>query len=145
MLWNINFVLLVFSVELCGIWRLEGHSQQSTLVIWKIYPGFGNAQPLQCSFCFTSLQMELADIKDIYVRKKEIPFSSEQKWMAVKCTLKNQVKQTEAGAGFMFLIVHLNKGHEMLSLQQIMFSGVNYVGRKRNKPQNSQLEWIFSL
>ncbi|NXO66771.1 AT2C2 ATPase, partial [Phainopepla nitens] len=37
-----------------------------------------------------AMKMELADIKDIYVRKKEIPFSSEQKWMAVKCTLKNQ-------------------------------------------------------
>lgn len=89
--------------------------------------------------------MELADIKDIYVRKKEIPFSSEQKWMAVKCTLKNQVKQTEAGAGFVFLIVQLNNGHEMVSLQQIMFSRVNYVGRKRKKPQNSQLGWKFGF
>lgn len=60
--------------------------------------------------------MELADIKDIYVRKKEIPFSSEQKWMAVKCTLKNQVKQTVVLAGFMFLIVRLDNGHEMVSL-----------------------------
>uniref|UniRef100_A0A8C3QW45 Calcium-transporting ATPase n=1 Tax=Cyanoderma ruficeps TaxID=181631 RepID=A0A8C3QW45_9PASS len=33
---------------------------------------------------------ELADIKNIHVRKKEIPFSSEQRWVAVKCTLKNQ-------------------------------------------------------
>lgn len=49
--------------------------------------------------------MELADIKDIYVRNKEIPFSSEQKWMAVKCTLKNQVKQTVVLLSFMFLIV----------------------------------------
>ncbi|NWX03402.1 AT2C2 ATPase, partial [Caloenas nicobarica] len=39
---------------------------------------------------FSFAQITLADIKDIYVRKKEIPFSSEQKWMAVKCTLKNQ-------------------------------------------------------
>uniref|UniRef100_A0A8C0QUS5 Calcium-transporting ATPase n=1 Tax=Canis lupus dingo TaxID=286419 RepID=A0A8C0QUS5_CANLU len=30
------------------------------------------------------------DIKDSYVRKKEIPFSSEQKWMAVKCSPKNE-------------------------------------------------------
>lgn len=60
--------------------------------------------------------MELADIKDIYVRKKEIPFSSEQKWMAVKCTLKSQVKQTVVLAGFMLLIVHLNNGLEMVSL-----------------------------
>lgn len=60
--------------------------------------------------------MELADIKDIYVRKKEIPFSSEQKWMAVKCMLKNQVNQTVLLAGFVFLIVHSDNGHEMVSL-----------------------------
>uniref|UniRef100_A0A8C3IHR6 Calcium-transporting ATPase n=1 Tax=Chrysemys picta bellii TaxID=8478 RepID=A0A8C3IHR6_CHRPI len=36
------------------------------------------------------LAMKVGDIKDIYIRKKEIPFSSEQKWMAVKCMLKNQ-------------------------------------------------------
>lgn len=35
--------------------------------------------------------MDLSDIKDAYVRKKEIPFSSEQKWMAVKCSRKNEV------------------------------------------------------
>lgn len=60
--------------------------------------------------------MELAYIKDIYVRKKEIPFSSEQKWMAVKCTLKNKVKQTVVLAGFMFLIMLLNNGHGTVSL-----------------------------
>lgn len=36
-------------------------------------------------------QMDLSDIKDSYVRKKEIPFSSEQKWMAVECRPKNEV------------------------------------------------------
>lgn len=35
--------------------------------------------------------MDLSDIKDSYVRKKELPFSSEQKWMAVKCSPKNEV------------------------------------------------------
>lgn len=35
--------------------------------------------------------MDLSDIKDSYVRKQEIPFSSEQKWMAVKCSPKNEV------------------------------------------------------
>lgn len=60
--------------------------------------------------------MELADIKDIYVRKKEIPFSSEQKWMAVKCALKNEVKRPMVFVGFMFLIVQFNNGHEMVSL-----------------------------
>lgn len=75
--------------------------------------------------------MELADIKDIYARKKEIPFSSEQKWMAVKCTLKNQVKQAVLWAGFVFLIVHFNNGHEMVSLQQTVLSEVKCI-RRRN-------------
>ncbi|XP_023101803.2 calcium-transporting ATPase type 2C member 2 isoform X2 [Felis catus] len=34
------------------------------------------------------VEMGLADVKDSYVRKKEIPFSSEQRWMAVKCSPK---------------------------------------------------------
>uniref|UniRef100_A0A8D2NWQ0 P-type Ca(2+) transporter n=1 Tax=Zosterops lateralis melanops TaxID=1220523 RepID=A0A8D2NWQ0_ZOSLA len=50
-------------------------------------------QPTEGALIALAMKMELADIKDIYVRKKEIPFSSEQKWMAVKCTLKNQVNQ----------------------------------------------------
>ncbi|KFO12367.1 Calcium-transporting ATPase type 2C member 2, partial [Balearica regulorum gibbericeps] len=47
-------------------------------------------QPTEGALIALAMKMELADIKDTYVRKKEIPFSSEQKWMAVKCTLKNQ-------------------------------------------------------
>ncbi|NWR72321.1 AT2C2 ATPase, partial [Centropus unirufus] len=47
-------------------------------------------QPTEGALIALAMKMELADIKDIYIRKKEIPFSSEQKWMAVKCTLKNQ-------------------------------------------------------
>ncbi|KAM6324706.1 calcium-transporting ATPase type 2C member 2 [Podargus strigoides] len=47
-------------------------------------------QPTEGALIALAMKMELADIKDIYVRKKEIPFSSEQKWMAVKCTLKSQ-------------------------------------------------------
>ncbi|NXE89152.1 AT2C2 ATPase, partial [Menura novaehollandiae] len=47
-------------------------------------------QPTEGALIALAMKMELADIKDIYVRQKEIPFSSEQKWMAVKCTLKNQ-------------------------------------------------------
>ncbi|NWS67439.1 AT2C2 ATPase, partial [Crotophaga sulcirostris] len=47
-------------------------------------------QPTEGALIALAMKMELADVKDIYVRKKEIPFSSEQKWMAVKCTLKNQ-------------------------------------------------------
>ncbi|NXN72585.1 AT2C2 ATPase, partial [Himantopus himantopus] len=47
-------------------------------------------QPTEGALVALAMKMELADIKDTYVRKKEIPFSSEQKWMAVKCALKNQ-------------------------------------------------------
>ncbi|XP_014434866.2 calcium-transporting ATPase type 2C member 2 isoform X1 [Pelodiscus sinensis] len=47
-------------------------------------------QPTEGALIALAMKMELSDIKDIYVRKKEIPFSSEQKWMAVKCMLKNQ-------------------------------------------------------
>ncbi|KFV70397.1 Calcium-transporting ATPase type 2C member 2, partial [Dryobates pubescens] len=47
-------------------------------------------QPTEGALVALAMKMDLADIKDIYVRKKEIPFSSEQKWMAVKCTLKTQ-------------------------------------------------------
>ncbi|XP_009705010.1 PREDICTED: calcium-transporting ATPase type 2C member 2, partial [Cariama cristata] len=50
-------------------------------------------QPTEGALIALAMKMELADIKDIYVRKKEIPFSSEQKWMAVKCTLKNQEQE----------------------------------------------------
>ncbi|XP_075017602.1 calcium-transporting ATPase type 2C member 2 [Calonectris borealis] len=50
-------------------------------------------QPTEGALIALAMKMELADIKDIYVRKKEIPFSSEQKWMAVKCTLKNQAQE----------------------------------------------------
>uniref|UniRef100_A0A8C3IKA6 Calcium-transporting ATPase n=1 Tax=Chrysemys picta bellii TaxID=8478 RepID=A0A8C3IKA6_CHRPI len=47
-------------------------------------------QPTEGALIVLAMKMELSDIKDIYIRKKEIPFSSEQKWMAVKCMLKNQ-------------------------------------------------------
>ncbi|NWR55931.1 AT2C2 ATPase, partial [Bucorvus abyssinicus] len=47
-------------------------------------------QPTEGALIALAMKMELADVKDLYVRKKEIPFSSEQKWMAVKCTLKAQ-------------------------------------------------------
>ncbi|XP_071423225.1 calcium-transporting ATPase type 2C member 2 [Pithys albifrons albifrons] len=47
-------------------------------------------QPTEGALIALAMKMDLAAIKDIYVREKEIPFSSEQKWMAVKCTLKNQ-------------------------------------------------------
>ncbi|XP_006022836.1 calcium-transporting ATPase type 2C member 2 isoform X1 [Alligator sinensis] len=50
-------------------------------------------QPTEGALVALAMKMELNDIKDIYVRRKEIPFSSEQKWMAVKCLLKNQEQE----------------------------------------------------
>lgn len=47
-------------------------------------------QPTEGALIALAMKMEMSDIKDIYIRTKEIPFSSEQKWMAVKCTQKNQ-------------------------------------------------------
>ncbi|XP_038224704.1 calcium-transporting ATPase type 2C member 2 isoform X2 [Dermochelys coriacea] len=47
-------------------------------------------QPTEGALIALAMKMELSDRKDLYIRKKEIPFSSEQKWMAVKCMLKNQ-------------------------------------------------------
>ncbi|XP_007669837.1 calcium-transporting ATPase type 2C member 2 isoform X1 [Ornithorhynchus anatinus] len=50
-------------------------------------------QPTEGALIALAMKMELSDIKDMYLRKKEIPFSSEQKWMAVKCTLKNEEQE----------------------------------------------------
>ncbi|XP_061450671.1 calcium-transporting ATPase type 2C member 2 [Rhineura floridana] len=50
-------------------------------------------QPTEGALIALAMKMELSDIKDIYIRKKEIPFSSEQKWMAVKCSLKDQEQE----------------------------------------------------
>uniref|UniRef100_A0A8D2LFC0 Calcium-transporting ATPase n=1 Tax=Varanus komodoensis TaxID=61221 RepID=A0A8D2LFC0_VARKO len=50
-------------------------------------------QPTEGALIALAMKMELRERKDIYIRKKEIPFSSEQKWMAVRCALKNQVQE----------------------------------------------------
>ncbi|KAM3828960.1 calcium-transporting ATPase type 2C member 2 isoform 3-T3 [Vipera latastei] len=47
-------------------------------------------QPTEGALLALAMKMDLDDINDTYLRTKEIPFSSEQKWMAVKCALKNQ-------------------------------------------------------
>ncbi|XP_015263431.1 PREDICTED: calcium-transporting ATPase type 2C member 2-like, partial [Gekko japonicus] len=52
-------------------------------------------QPTEGALVALAMKMELSNIKDNYVKKKEIPFSSEQKWMAVKCALKNQEEEEE--------------------------------------------------
>ncbi|XP_020844919.1 calcium-transporting ATPase type 2C member 2 [Phascolarctos cinereus] len=50
-------------------------------------------QPTEGALIALAMKMDLNDIKDSYIRKKEIPFSSEQKWMAVKCSLKNEEQE----------------------------------------------------
>nr|XP_026267180.1 calcium-transporting ATPase type 2C member 2 [Urocitellus parryii] len=47
-------------------------------------------QPTEGALIALAMKMDLSDIKDSYVRRKEIPFSSEQKWMAVRCSRKNE-------------------------------------------------------
>ncbi|KAM6223816.1 calcium-transporting ATPase type 2C member 2 [Rhynchocyon petersi] len=51
-------------------------------------------QPTEGALVALAMKMDLGDIKDSYVRRKEIPFSSEQKWMAVRCSLKNEEQDT---------------------------------------------------
>uniref|UniRef100_A0A8C0DP00 P-type Ca(2+) transporter n=1 Tax=Balaenoptera musculus TaxID=9771 RepID=A0A8C0DP00_BALMU len=46
-------------------------------------------QPTEGALMALAMKVGL-DIKDSYMRKKEIPFSSEQKWMAVQCSPKNE-------------------------------------------------------
>lgn len=48
-------------------------------------------QPTEGALMVLAMKMNLGDIKDSYIRKKEIPFSSEQKWMAVRCSPRNEV------------------------------------------------------
>ncbi|XP_021112260.1 calcium-transporting ATPase type 2C member 2 isoform X8 [Heterocephalus glaber] len=42
-------------------------------------------QPTDGALLALAMKMDLGDIKDTYVRQEEIPFSSAQKWMAVRC------------------------------------------------------------
>ncbi|XP_076989316.1 calcium-transporting ATPase type 2C member 2 [Tamandua tetradactyla] len=50
-------------------------------------------QPTEGALMALAMKMDLSDIKDSYVRKQEIPFSSEQKWMAVKCSPKSEEQE----------------------------------------------------
>ncbi|XP_042527391.1 calcium-transporting ATPase type 2C member 2 [Dipodomys spectabilis] len=47
-------------------------------------------QPTEGALLALAMKMDLSHVKDLYVRREEIPFSSEQKWMAVRCSLKNE-------------------------------------------------------
>nr|XP_031536785.1 calcium-transporting ATPase type 2C member 2 [Vicugna pacos] len=50
-------------------------------------------QPTEGALIALAMKMDLSDIKDSYVRKKEIPFSSEQKWMVVQCSPKSEEQE----------------------------------------------------
>ncbi|XP_029463959.1 calcium-transporting ATPase type 2C member 2 isoform X2 [Rhinatrema bivittatum] len=50
-------------------------------------------QPTEGALIALAMKMDLENVSDLYIRKKEIPFSSEQKWMAVKCVLKNEEEE----------------------------------------------------
>uniref|UniRef100_G3TIG8 Calcium-transporting ATPase n=1 Tax=Loxodonta africana TaxID=9785 RepID=G3TIG8_LOXAF len=52
-------------------------------------------QPTEGALIALAMKMGLSDSKDSYVRRKEIPFSSEQRWMAVKCSPKNEQDEQE--------------------------------------------------
>ncbi|XP_077309540.1 calcium-transporting ATPase type 2C member 2 [Lithobates pipiens] len=45
-------------------------------------------QPTEGALLVLAMKMGMGNSRENYIRKKEIPFSSEQKWMAVKCTDK---------------------------------------------------------
>ncbi|XP_040266480.1 LOW QUALITY PROTEIN: calcium-transporting ATPase type 2C member 2 [Bufo bufo] len=49
-------------------------------------------QPTEGALLVLAMKMGLGNARENYIRKKEIPFSSEQRWMAVKCVdkLENQ-------------------------------------------------------
>ncbi|XP_043937408.1 calcium-transporting ATPase type 2C member 2 [Protopterus annectens] len=47
-------------------------------------------QPTEGALIALAMKMGLSNVKEQFIRKKEIPFSSEQKWMAVKCEGRNQ-------------------------------------------------------
>ncbi|CAI9616619.1 unnamed protein product [Staurois parvus] len=49
-------------------------------------------QPTEGALLVLAMKMSMGNCRENYIRKKEIPFSSEQRWMAVKCVdkLENQ-------------------------------------------------------
>ncbi|XP_055001554.1 calcium-transporting ATPase type 2C member 2 [Sorex araneus] len=47
-------------------------------------------QPTEGALLALAMKMDLGDVRESYVRKKEIPFSSEQKWMAVLCSPRRE-------------------------------------------------------
>ncbi|XP_038662245.1 calcium-transporting ATPase type 2C member 2-like isoform X1 [Scyliorhinus canicula] len=47
-------------------------------------------QPTEGALIALAMKMDLDHVRQSYTRKKEYPFSSDQKWMAVKCAHKSQ-------------------------------------------------------
>uniref|UniRef100_UPI00358E72F4 calcium-transporting ATPase type 2C member 1 isoform X1 n=1 Tax=Myxine glutinosa TaxID=7769 RepID=UPI00358E72F4 len=52
-------------------------------------------QPTEGALLALAMKMGLKGLREDYIRKSEIPFSSEQKWMAVKCVHKTQKDKRE--------------------------------------------------
>ncbi|KAK7830309.1 hypothetical protein U0070_018817 [Myodes glareolus] len=50
-------------------------------------------QPTEGALMVLAMKMNLGGAKESYTRRKEIPFSSEQKWMAVRCSPKNEDRE----------------------------------------------------
>ncbi|KAM4614241.1 calcium-transporting ATPase type 2C member 2 [Discoglossus pictus] len=50
-------------------------------------------QPTEGALLVLAMKMGLGNAGENYIRKKEIPFSSEQKWMAVKCVEKAEKQE----------------------------------------------------
>ncbi|XP_063293452.1 calcium-transporting ATPase type 2C member 2 isoform X1 [Pelobates fuscus] len=50
-------------------------------------------QPTEGALLVLAMKMGLGNVRESYVRKKEIPFSSEQRWMAVKCADKTEKQE----------------------------------------------------
>nr|XP_014350574.1 PREDICTED: calcium-transporting ATPase type 2C member 2 [Latimeria chalumnae] len=47
-------------------------------------------QPTEGSLVALAMKMGMSEIREEYIKEKEFPFSSEQKWMAVKCVSKSE-------------------------------------------------------
>ncbi|XP_048211506.1 LOW QUALITY PROTEIN: calcium-transporting ATPase type 2C member 2 [Perognathus longimembris pacificus] len=47
-------------------------------------------RPTDGALLALAMKMDLSHVRDLYVRRDEIPFSSEQRWMAVRCSLKSE-------------------------------------------------------
>ncbi|XP_034259859.1 calcium-transporting ATPase type 2C member 1 isoform X1 [Pantherophis guttatus] len=82
-------------------------------------------KPTEGALIALAMKMGLDGIQQDYIRKAEYPFSSEQKWMAVKCVHRTQQDKPEIcfmkGAYeevIRYCTTYNNKGHSLLLNQQ---------------------------